>query len=139
MFYIVRASELSRAIRKFQKMARKNGRLPEAVLYIPKGMEVPPEAYTYFDAVVREGEERLLKEFLKCPYRLTIDEWVEELPRVVDVRKKKPWKNGKIPLYIQKHIDGCKLCRKAFRRALRKKQELDMLLFLTNVDKAPVV
>jgi hypothetical protein len=57
-----------------------SGRLPEAVLYVPKGKEPPPEAAVYFDAVVREGEEARLAELLSCPLRLSMEEWVEELP-----------------------------------------------------------
>jgi len=118
---VVHLSALKRFIRFAQRMAasQASGRLPEAVLYVPKGKEPPPEAAVYFDAVVREGEEARLAELLSCPLRLSMDEWVEELPlEAVFTQGPEPWKYGRLPEAVRQHLEACKSCREAFREAL---------------------
>lgn len=120
---VVHLSALKRFIRFAQRMAasQASGRLPEAVLYVPKGKEPPPEAAVYFDAVVREGEEARLAELLSCPLRLSMDEWVEELP-LEAVFTPEPWKYGRLPEAVRQHLGACKSCREAFREALEARR-----------------
>ncbi len=129
---VVHVSRLKDFIRRAQELAelRSDGRLPEAILYLPKGKQISPEATDYFDAVVQEGEEFRLLELLRCPYRLTIDEWIYELS-VAELfsHKEKPWQCDALPEKVRSHLESCPDCQKAFMMALEARRQFYRFFF----------
>lgn len=129
---VVHVSRLNDFIRRAQELAklRSDGRLPEAILYLPKEGQIPPEAIDYFDAIVQEGEEFRLLELLRCPYRLTIDEWIYELPVAkLFSQKEKPWQHEALPEEVRSHLELCPDCQKAFMMALEARRRFYRFFF----------
>jgi hypothetical protein len=94
--------------------SRPSGRLPEAILYKPKGTEEPDDTAPYFDAVIEEGEEERFVELLSCPLTLTIGEWADE--KVV-------------PGWLKEHIRDCEYCGREFVRRVGIHRELQAIFW----------
>ena len=75
------------AAERFQAVAMQqaspDGRLPDAILYLPHGMEAPSGAWTYFDATVHEGDWDTLRALLACPQQFQMAEMADDLPVAV--------------------------------------------------------
>lgn len=133
-----------RAARRFREEAerhrRADGRLPEAVLYLPRGSEAPPEAWAYFDTTVAEGDWDALREILACPRRFEMVEMADELPAsflqeldrpVEDV----PVADLPLPAQVREHLATCTACREAFHEAVWDRLWLRHQLLCPDVDR----
>jgi hypothetical protein len=141
------------AVREFQRAAqpRPDGRLPDAILYLPQGVSEPKEAWVYFDAVVKAGDWEALRRLAACPRQFTVAEWAQEVPAeqreelLQELESMGAEEHGSwgaegasmflsspalapIPLEVQKHLAECEPCRRALARALEGERSLHWLL-----------
>lgn len=110
-----------RALEEFKKRALEAQRMPEAILLVPAGAEIPADAAPWFDEVVREGEWDRLRDLLACPLRWATVEWVGELPRaVVYGPEELALCDERLPPWVREQLARCETCRKAFLEALEQ-------------------
>ena len=117
----------SRALEAFQAEALMHplpdGRLPQAILYLPAGSQPPVEAWAYFDATVHEGEWDMLRGLLACPRLFEMEEAAENLPAAFLAELARPIRqlnSAELPLpeETREHLARCVTCRHAFDRSV---------------------
>ncbi|MCS7222806.1 MAG: hypothetical protein RML36_14980 [Anaerolineae bacterium] len=124
-----------------------DGRLAEAILYLPRKVAEPKDAWMYFDAVVEAGDWEALRRLTACPRQFKMAEWAEAVPaeRLEEIsRELESWgakeqsSRGElipalqcfgtlardVPWEIWGHLAECEPCRWAFVRGLRGRLSL---------------
>lgn len=134
----------SRAVEAFQAEALAHplpdGRLPEAVLYLPTGSQPPAEAWAFFDATMQEKDWDALRRLLLCPRLYEMEEMAEELPAsfLADlVRPVRQLRAEKLPLPTEarEHLASCGVCRQAFDRAVEARLRLRRQLLCPSAEQ----
>jgi hypothetical protein len=97
--------------------------LPNAVLFLPAGATEPPDAWLFFDAVVREPDWDALRLALSCPRRPAMAELADELPAAFlsGLRQpiaELPLAHLPLPPAGRDHLATCAACRQAFDAAV---------------------
>lgn len=73
-----------RALEAFRDQAlaypHPDGRLADAILYLPRGTAEPEDAWLYFDAVVEAGDWEALRRLAACPRQFEMAEWAQAVP-----------------------------------------------------------
>lgn len=127
---VVHASAAEQFQREAMDHLSPDGRLPEAILYLPRGAEAPEGAWAYFDATVQEGDWNSLLALLVCPRQFKMAEMAEELPVAFLAGLDQPVEEltpQKIPLPEEedrRHLVECPTCREAFGRSLQARLRL---------------
>ncbi len=116
----------SRALEAFQAEVLAHplpdGRLPQAILYLPASGQPPAEAWGYFDAAVHEGEWDTLRGLLACPRLFEMEEAVEDMPTSFLAELARPVRQLRpeelpLPQEMREHLAICGACRHVFDRA----------------------
>ena len=105
---------------------RPDGRLPDALLYLPKGVQPPPGFRSFFDATVQEGEWSELRKLFACPQQFRMQEMADELPAPFLAGLSGPVHHlapAKLPLPpdVVAHLTTCMSCLQAFYQALTER------------------
>ena len=100
-----------------------DGRLPVAVLYLPRGTAAPPGAWVAFDATVQEGDWPALRALLACPQHFEMATMADELPTTFVQTLERPIEECApedlpLPAEVRSHLGTCRTCWDAFRQAL---------------------
>lgn len=132
----------AKAVRAFQdRLASLSaGRLPDAVLYLPDGVQPPQDAWAYFDAVVRAGDWDSLRALAACPRQYRMAEMAEELPAAFLAGMDRPigaYRPTELPLpeQVRIHLRECATCRQAFDQAVEDRQRWRRLLLCPTAEQ----
>jgi hypothetical protein len=106
-----------------------DGRLPEAILYLPRGEGIPATAWGFFDTTVQAGDWPTLRRLLEDPQQFRMAEMADELPAAfleglegpVD---ELPADAFPLPAAVRQHLAQHRLARAAFNRALADRLRL---------------
>lgn len=118
----------ARAALEFQRQAELNplpdGSGPDAILYLPHGMQEPTG--TFFDAVVLEGEWSVLRELLSCPKQFRMAALATVVPtRLLDrLPEHLDLESLDLSEEAREHLSGCAICRAAFNRTVAVRRTL---------------
>lgn len=112
-----------------QAHLQSDGRLPDAVLYIPAGRQAPAELWTYFDVAVAENNWQALRSLLACPRRMRSIEAVEDLPAsflasLEQLPEELDPATLPLPAAATEHLRDCSICRQALVTALAERLQL---------------
>lgn len=115
------------------KLGARFGRMPGAILYLPPGMEIPQEAWSYVDAVAEAEDWETLRELLRCPRRFESAEWTEEIPGdrlfvLPDPPSVEEIRTLPLPAEVLEHLISCGTCQEAFTEALRVRRRMARML-----------
>lgn len=111
------------------RLGARFGRMPWAILYLPPGGEIPQEAWSYVDAVVKAEDWETLRRLLRCPRRFESAEWAEEIPgdrlfALSDPPTVEEIKGLPLPVEIREHLSHCMACQESFAEALRARRRM---------------
>lgn len=132
------------AAERFQTVAMPqaspDGRLPDAILYLPHGMEAPSGAWTYFDATVHEGDWDTLRALLACPQQFQMAEMADELPVAFLKQLTQPVEalapaDLPLPEEVQHHLRACRTCWGALSTSLAARLRLRHQLLCPSVER----
>ena len=120
------------------KFRSPDGRLPDAILYLPKGMDPPKGAWAYFDAIVREGDWQAIRDLARCPRQFLMAEMVEDLPATLFFNADQPitsipLRELPLPQTVLDHLEVCDTCREQFNHVLEKRIRWRRQLFCPDV------
>lgn len=130
------------AAERFQTVAMRqalpDGRLPDAILYLPHGMEAPAGAWAYFDATVHAGDWDTLRALLACPQQFQMAEMADELPVTFLQRLTQPVAalaptDLPLPEEVQNHLKACRTCWSALTTSLAARLRLRHQLLCPSV------
>lgn len=110
-----------------------DGRLPDAVLYLPKGIRASVAMQSDFDATVKAGDWAALRELLTCPQQFLMAEMADKLPASFVWGLSKPVEAltpRELPLSpdVTKHLATCGTCWDAFKKSLAGRHRLQRRL-----------
>lgn len=123
---LVHARAIEEYITLSQTQTSEDGRLPEALLYLPRGSAKPKGVWAYFDQIIQEGDWATLDRHLSCPQRLRVVEMADEVPGRFLSTLNSPIENlpaAQLPLPsdVQNHLAGCAACRQAFDQEVKER------------------
>lgn len=100
-----------------------DGRLPDAILYLPHGTEAPTESWAYFDAAVAAGDWQALRALLACPRRFQLAQMADNLSvafvwSLGDHVEELRIEQLPLPEDSRAHLAACHTCREAFSHSL---------------------
>lgn len=100
-----------------------DGRLPDAMLYLPNHVPMPEGSWGYFDATVQEDAWQDLRILTECPEQFRMSDMAEELPisffdGLVQPVDRLPAAEIPLPRDVRAHLAACDGCRESFDRAV---------------------
>lgn len=115
--------------------------LPAAVLYLPSDEAEPPDAWLFYDDMVREQDWVALRHALACPERSRTVELADELPGAFlaglgQPIEKLPIPQLPLPQAMRDHLMVCDACRTAFYTAVDTRLRWQRLLCPSPADLA---